>query len=202
VGHTSALSLVIIPIYVVSMGSVYRYERDNIAEYEEESGALYPNVTLRQAALRYAAGALVVVGAGSALPFVAENLSLAMHWNQSFVGNLFVAFATSLPETVVTFAAIRLGAVDMAVGNVLGSNLFNILIIAIDDLLFLPGSLYQATEPSHSVSGITAIIMTGVVSAGLMSRTRARIFGTIGWPSAALIALYLLNAYTLYRLAL
>jgi Ca2+/Na+ antiporter len=41
------------------------------------------------------------------------------------VGNLFLAISTSLPEVVVSLAAVRLGALDLAVGNVLGSNLFN-----------------------------------------------------------------------------
>lgn len=200
VGHVGLVALALIPVYVIAMGAVYRFERDAIAEFEEESAALYPDVTLQQAVLRYVAGAVVVVAAGSALPFVAERLSEAMHWRQSFVGNLFVAFATSLPETVVTIAAVRLGAVDMAVGNLLGSNLFNMVIVSIDDLFFVKGPLFASTSPTHAISGLSALVMTGAVIAGLMTRTHTRIVRTVGWPSLALLLLYWFNAYALYRL--
>ena len=59
----------------------------------------------------------------------------------SFVGTLLIAGATSLPELVVTVRAMRIGAVDMAIGNLLGSNLFDVLILAIDDIFFRKGPL-------------------------------------------------------------
>lgn len=69
---------------------------------------------------RFAPAGAVVAGAGLWLPFIATDLTNAMAWNRSFVGSLFVAMATSLPELAVTLAALRIGALDMAIGNLLG----------------------------------------------------------------------------------
>lgn len=57
------------------------------------------------------------------------------------MGTQFVAAATSLPELAVTIAAVRIGAVDMAVANLLGSNLFDMLVLAVDDFFYVPGPL-------------------------------------------------------------
>ncbi len=46
-----------------------------------------------------------------------------------------------MPELAVTLSALRMGALDMAIGNLLGSNLFNVVIIAVDDLFYRPGAL-------------------------------------------------------------
>ncbi|MCP4454719.1 MAG: sodium:calcium antiporter, partial [Planctomycetes bacterium] len=119
-------------------------------------------------------------------------------WNESFVGTLFVAFVTSLPEMVVTIAAVRIQALDMAVGNVLGSNLFNTVIIAVDDLFYLPGPLLADVEQSHIVSALIAILMTGVVVVSLFYRTR-RMRHVVSWSGLTLIALYILNAYAQYQ---
>ena len=64
-----------------------------------------------------------------------------MGWGQSFVGTLLVAAVTSAPEVAVTISALRIGAIDMAIANLLGSNLFDILILAIDDLFYTKGPL-------------------------------------------------------------
>jgi cation:H+ antiporter len=61
-----------------------------------------------------------------------------MEWRTSFVGTVFVACANSLPELVVTISALRIGAIDLAIANILGSNLFNTLVLAIEDLASCP----------------------------------------------------------------
>jgi Ca2+/Na+ antiporter len=126
------------------------------------------------------------------------QLATQMGWGHSFVGSMFIAFATSLPEVVVTVGCVRQGATDLAIGNVLGSNLFNILILAIDDVFYVAGPLYAAVQPVHIVTAITSIMMTGVAVVGLLYHPRSRLFGIIGWVSASLIALYLFSAFVLY----
>ena len=75
---------------------------------------------------------------------------------RSFVGSLFVAMATTLPELAVTLSALRLGALDMAIGNLLGSNLFNVAIVAIDDLFYRPGDLLAHVSPVHAITAASA----------------------------------------------
>lgn len=60
---------------------------------------------------------------------------------RSFVGTLFMALVTTMPEMAVTLSPLHLRALDMAIGNLLGSNLFNVFILAIDDLFYLRGPL-------------------------------------------------------------
>jgi cation:H+ antiporter len=109
-----------------------------------------------------------------------------------------VAFVTSLPELVVTVAALRLGAVDMAIGNLFGSNLFNIAILAVDDIFYLPGPLFEAVSATHAISAFSAVMMTGVAVVGLLYRPRTRVLKTVGWASIFLFSVYLINSYLLF----
>jgi cation:H+ antiporter len=78
----------------------------------------------------------VAVGAALWLPFAASALAGAMGWSESFVGTLPTAFATTLLELAVTVSSVRIGALDMAIGNPVGCNLFNLPILGINDLLY------------------------------------------------------------------
>jgi cation:H+ antiporter len=127
---------------------------------------------VRQVILRYALAAWVVVGMGVWLPFLGVQMADAMGWHKTFVGTLLIGFATSVPELVVTIAAVRLGALDLAIGNLLGSNLFDILIVAVDDLFFRHGPILSQVAPVHAVSAFSAMMMTGVAIVGLLYRPR------------------------------
>jgi len=196
--HFGTYSLIIIAIYIVAMRMVFRYEKSEQAAYTEERAERYPEITLRQAVHRYAMSAALVVIAGLALPFVAKNLATSMGWHLTFVGTLFVAAATSLPEAVVTVGALRIGALDMAVSNLLGSNLFNILILAIDDILYLDGPILSHVSPLHGLSALSAIMMCGVVIVGLIYRPRGRVLRFASWAGLMLLSIYIINSLILF----
>jgi len=198
IGHLGAYSVVIVLIYAVAMRTVFRYERAERTAYTEERAERYPHITLRQASWRYAGAAAVVVAAGTWLPFVGKALAEAMGWHQTFVGTLFVAAATSLPEAVVTIAALRIGALDMAVSNLLGSNLFNGLLVALDDALYLKGPILANVSPLHGLSALSAIMMTGVVIIGLLFRPRGQLLRIMSWASLMIFSIYILNSLLLY----
>jgi cation:H+ antiporter len=198
IGHVGVYTPMITVLYGIAMFTVFRYERRRMAEFSEEVAERYPNVTLRQAVLRYAVAALVVIGAGTWLPFVGEQLAEVMGWHKTFVGTMFVAFATSVPEMVVTITALRIGALDMAIGNLFGSNLFDIAIVAVDDVFYLKGPILSYVSPLHAVSAVSAIMMNGVAITGLLYRPKTRLFQSVGWASLLLLSLYLLNSYVLF----
>ncbi len=197
--HVGWVTPLLILFYLIAMRTVFRYEksRDNVSSPREPDA--YARLSLAQLALRYGGAALVVIAAGIWLPYVSADIAELMHWHQSFTGTLFTAFSTSLPELVVTLAALRLGAIDLAVGNILGSNLFNILILALDDIFYLPGSLYGAVSPAHLISAIMALIMTGAVIVGLYVRPRFKVLGIAGWTSFFLFILYGMNSLMLFH---
>lgn len=200
-GHVGVYTPIIIVLYAVAIRTVFRYEREHLSTSTEDATERYPDLALKQAFLRYAGAASVVVAAALWLPFVGKTIALEMGWHQSFVGTLFVAFATSVPELAVTIGALRIGAIDMAIGNVLGSNLFDILILAVDDILYRPGPLLSFASPSHAVTALSAMMMTGVAIIGLLYRPKTRVFKTVGWVSLFLFSLYLLNTYVIYLYA-
>jgi cation:H+ antiporter len=198
IGHIGLTTPVMIALYAIAMRSVFEYERVNLEHMSEEVTRHYPHVTLRMAVRRYVVAAIGIMVVGIALPYVASELAEAMGWNRTFVGTLLVAGVTSLPELVVTIAAFRFGAVNMAIAGLLGSNLFDILILAIEDILYVPGPLLAAISPTHTITALSATIMTGTAIIGLQYRPKSRLMGTVGWVSLALFTIYLLNTYVLY----
>lgn len=198
IGHVGIYTPVILLLYLLAMRTVFRYEREHRAEFAEDVVEHYHEITLRRAVLRYAAAAAVIVSAGAWLPFVATALAEVMGWQASFVGTIFVAAVTSLPELVVTLSAFRLGALDMAIANLFGSNLFDMAIIAVDDILFVKGPILSYVSPVHAVSAMSAVIMTGIAIIGLLYRPQVRLFKAVGWISLSLFVVYLLNSYALY----
>jgi cation:H+ antiporter len=194
--HISVYTPFIIVLYLVAMRAAFVYDRrTKSAQQMIKNGS---TVTLAAALTRYAAAAAVVAGAGSWLPFIGQDIADAMGWRTAFVGTLFIAGATSLPELVVTISALRLGAVDMAIGNLLGSNLFDVLILAADDIAYTKGPLLASVSPAHAVTAFGAVIMSGIFIVALLYRPEIRFRGTIGWVSLSLLVVYLLSSYAVY----
>jgi cation:H+ antiporter len=194
--HMSGYTPFIIVLYLVAMRAAFVYERR--APHPPQILKPETGITLRVALLRYFAAALVVVAAGTWLPFIGTDLATVMGWKTSFVGTLLIAFTTSVPELVVTVSALRLGAVDMAIGNLLGSNLFDILILAADDIAFQKGPLLSSVSPVHAITAFAAVIMSGIFIVAMLFKPETRLRGTIGWVSLSLLVVYLFAAYAVY----
>lgn len=195
--HIGWYSPIILLIYVLAMRAVFHYEQLQQSPMADVAPH-YRQITLRQAVIAYLLAGAVVVAAGIALPFVGKDIAGAMGWEEGFVGTLFVAVVTTLPEAAVTIAALRLGALDMALGNLFGSNLFNLAILAVDDLFYLPGPLLADVTPAHAVTAFSAMMMCGIAIVGLFYRPRHRLYDTVGWTSLFLVAVFVLNTLALY----
>jgi cation:H+ antiporter len=150
-------------------------------------------IDLPRALRRFGFAAAVVVAAGCWLPFVGSDLAEVMGWNRVFVGTAFIAAVTSMPELAIKVFVLRMGSVDMAIGNLLGSNLFNIAIVAIDDLVYTQGPLLANVAPVHAATAFSAVIMPGLAIIGLLYRPRGLVLRSIGWVSIGLAVLYLFN---------
>lgn len=198
IGHIGLYTPVIFVGYLLAMRIVLQYELREARARVAEKDLRYPQVSLRQAIVGYLVAAAAVVAAGGWLPFVGADLARTMGWNNSFVGTLFVAFSTSLPEMAVALSALRLGALDLAIGNLLGSNLFDMVIIVIDDLAYTAGPIFAATSRAHAGTAISAMVMTGAVIASLFYRPAERTFRVFGWTGLFLLVIYSLNSYVLF----
>ncbi|WP_332814480.1 sodium:calcium antiporter [Ramlibacter sp.] len=195
--HVGVYSPLLLAFYLFALRSVFKIE-----QVQRISAGTVPagNGALRAEWLRFAASAAVVLVAGSWLPGLAGDIAEATGVSRSFAGTVLMALVTTLPEMAVTFSSLRLGALDMAIGNLLGSNLFNVTILAVDDLFYLPGPLLAHAAPAHAASAATALAMTGLVIVGLVLRPHGRVLRIASWISIGLVAAYGINSTVLYLL--
>jgi cation:H+ antiporter len=204
-GHVGISTPIIFVVYIMAVRSVYVRETngesqaaaEEEAEVEAEAGAVakvaaFPAMTVYG---RFGLAAIVVVGTGLWLPFVGERMAGVFGMQETFVGTFFIAFATSVPELVVAIAAVRIGAPNMAVSNLLGSNLFNILIFVPEDLLYTAGPILASASPVHAISALSAMMMTGIAMVALLSHTYGR---RLGGVSGLLLSIYLINSALVY----
>ncbi len=191
-------SIIISLLYLGGVWWIFRSERDIQAQLAEAIPLQYAGLPLKTVYRRFALAAAAVIGAGIWLAFIGDELAVTYSWHASFVGTLFLAISTSLPELVVTIAALRLGAIDMAVANILGSNMFNIAIIAPVDLAYRQGALLSLVSSAHLITTAVAIIMSLIVILGLRLHRKRQVL-TISWYTPVLIGLYIFGAYALFR---
>jgi cation:H+ antiporter len=130
-----------------------------------------------------AAGGWVVANAGLSI-VAGSGLS------EGVVGTLLTATATSLPEAVIAVAAVRRGALTLAVGDIIGGNTFDVLFLAFSDLMYRGGSLYHAVTTTQSFWLTLSLVMSAVVLLGLMRREEHGI-GNIGFESFLVLVFYL-----------
>jgi cation:H+ antiporter len=189
----SSFTFILFGIYLIAVWGIFKYEH---AALIEAPLAETPHVASRSADLKKAIGgytlhALIVIGVAVFLPYFGEHIASHTGLGNSFFGTLFIAAATSLPELVVSLAALRMGSLDIAVGNLLGSNVFNMFILGIDDVFYREGSLFKDISPSHLLSVFITIIMTAVVGLGLLFKPKKKQVWHFSIDTFIIILLYL-----------
>ncbi|MBI5025978.1 MAG: sodium:calcium antiporter [Nitrospirae bacterium] len=191
----------IILIYFLAMRTVFYFEKKKVAEFigEMAEALKYEKITKAQAYRGYAINAIFVIAAATWLPAIGSEIANQTGLGGTFVGNIFIALATSMPEVVVSLTSLKIGATDMAIGNLFGSNIFNIFILAIDDLLYFKGPLLSSVSGDHVISAMSAIIMTAVAMVGLTYRSSKKALKMISWDALAIAIIYMLNVIFLYK---
>jgi cation:H+ antiporter len=196
-------SVVLLFIYLGGSRLVYLDQR--LAARTETPGPdqavlipAHPTMRLSHAIVGFGISSLVILIAAPYLSQAANQIAHLSGLSQSFVGTTLVAVSTSLPELVASIAALRMGAYDLAIGNVFGSNSFNMAMLAILDL-FQSGSLLSVVAQIHVLTGVAVILITAVAIAGQLYRSESRI--RILEPDALLVLLLSLVAmWLVYRL--
>lgn len=200
-GWVGIYSLVFIAVYLIAMRSVFSYEKKRIAELIEvvAEEMRYEKISKARAYQLYGLHAVLTIGAAVYLPGLGERIAQVTGLGQTFVGNIFIALSTSLPELVVSIATLKIGAIDMAFGNIFGSNLFNIAILAVDDFFYTNGPILAHVSANHLVSSSAAIAMTAVAAIGLTYRASKK-WLFFAWDSVAILAIYLFALSILYMM--
>lgn len=143
--------------------------------------------------LGFAVLALVIGAAGYAIAKTGAALATRTGLGESVVGTFFTSISTSLPELVTAIAAVRRGALMLAVGDILGGNCFDVLLVAASDVAFRGGAIYAAVGSRELFVMALSIVLAGVLLLGLLRREKHGI-ANIGFESMLVIVLYGLGA--------
>lgn len=142
--------------------------------------------SLRGLFARFAGLTAVVTVSGYVVARAGISLVENTQLGGTLVGTFFTSISSSMPELVTTVAAVRVGALTLAVGGIVGGNAFDILFVALADVAFREGSLYEAAVQADAFVVGWALLLTGIIGAGLVRRERRG----IGFEGFAILATY------------
>ncbi|MBX7240867.1 MAG: sodium:calcium antiporter [Bacteroidia bacterium] len=185
-------------VYLIAMRTIFNYQKNNVV-INAGSEEVETNLSLKQVVIRYAFFASIIIVTALALPYFAGHIAEDTGLGKSFVGTLFLAISTSLPEIAVSLAAIRMGSTDMAVGNLLGSNLFNVAILFLDDIFYTKGLLLKDASEVNLLSVFFVAMMTGVAIIGFIFPSKEKKI-LMSWDTFTIFGLYVVNMVLLFFL--
>jgi cation:H+ antiporter len=199
----SFMSLGIIIVYVFGARLLARFQSKRVVEVLEQEAEQrhYDQISCRRTYATFAVAGLVVVLAGVWLGSIADRIAAETGLGRSFVGAFFLGISTSLPEIAASLAAVRMGAIDLAIGNVLGSNLFNITLLAVYDVFDGPKNLWASMSDANALALAIAIMMTAVAIISLIYRASPKTPWRMNWDGVALIFMYGVSLLLIYALS-
>ena len=196
IGWVGVDSLVLIGLY---FGGIWLIQRENRSPVEpvpvSEPAADFPSLRRGVIGFLIAAGVLMAV-----VPLLVDSsteIAAITGLGTGFVGTALLSLVTSLPELLAALAAVRMNAFDMAVGNLLGSSVFNMLALGVSDFFYLDGRFLGAIDENFALVGLLALLLTNMALVGNLARVERKIL-FIEIDSIATIVVYLLGMYLLY----
>lgn len=196
-------------IYVFGMRVVFRQEdvkrrqraQQLLAEAVADDAQVQASARrdgLRRAAVGFVAATMILIIAAPLLAKSAKEIADQSGVSTTFLGTSLVAVVTTLPELVTSLAAVRLGAFDLAVGNLFGSNAFNMAAFLFADLAYHGGPLFGAIATTHALTALWGIVMMNIGLMGIVYRVEKR-YWLIEPDSLVMILGYLLGLLLLFR---
>jgi cation:H+ antiporter len=190
-GPTSLGGLVLIAAYFAGMRAVYKAGRTEMQVGDIPS----PKGSARRAWIGFGISVLVVIIAGRFLASSADSIAEISGISKSFVGVLLVSIVTTLPEASVTIAATLRKSYGIVIGNVYGSNAFNVSIVFFADLFHNEAPLLRSMGTTHYAAASAAL---GLMFMGYIilrsCQSRAMVWGRVLTPAIPIVyvgALYL-----------
>jgi cation:H+ antiporter len=162
---------------------------------EAEVGKGIPK--LRRAVIGFTVTATALVLVTPWLVRSSTRIATVTGLGDGFVGVVMVAVVTSLPELVAMISAVRFGAYDIAVGNLFGSNVFNMFALALADVFYTEGIFLSAIDPTFALAGLLALLLTTLGLIGNLAQVERRI-GIVEIDALLLIVCYFVGLGLLY----
>jgi cation:H+ antiporter len=199
IGWVGVDSLVVMLVYIGGVRLIQTQGGRTGAAIEPAAAAAVPShvMSLRRALLGFGAATAVLLLVVPFLVSSSTDIARITGLSTGFVGTVLVASVTSLPELVSALAAIRLGAFDMAVGNLFGSNIFNMFALALVDVFYTQGRFLGAIDPAFALAGLLGLLLTSLGLIGNLARLERR-FVFVELDALLLIIVYLAGLYFLY----
>ena len=198
IGWVGTDSLVIILIY---FGGVWLIQRESNgpstapAPTAIEPGPEFPS--LLKGAVGFAVSAAVLVSVVPTLVDASSEIAVITDLGTGFVGTALLSLVTSLPELLAAVAAVRMGAYDMAVGNLFGSSVFNMLGVGVADFFYTDGRFLAAIDPNFALVALLGMLLTNMALLGNLARVERK-FLFLELDTLAIIVVYLLGMYLLF----
>lgn len=190
-------SIVLVVVYAYGVGATARLRAKPMWRpvETEETRADEPgdgdtsDSPVRWLVLRFLVLMVLLGSAGWVISQVGGQLVDRLALSASLVGALITAVITSLPELVTTIAAVRRGALQLAVGGIIGGNTFDTLFLSLSDVGYRSGSIYHAVGSQDLFWLATGMLMTAILLLGLVYREKKGP-GSIGRESLILLCVY------------
>lgn len=201
VGWVGVDSLVLMGVYV--LGTRLMFGGGGADSQPAEPDAIPDGLpSLRYASIGFALATVALIALTPALVSSSVDIAEITGLGTGFVGVALVAIVTSLPEVITTISAARIGAYDLAVGNLFGSNVFNIFALALTDLFYTEGRFLAAVSSTMTIAGTLGLIMITLALLGTLARNLAwghtrRLI--VELDALAIMILYLLGMLLLYN---
>ena len=201
IGWVGLDTIVIALIYFAGSRLLFKYEKKNIPALEVSAGeGRTKSSATGPAFASYLLAAGLIIVSGVLITDAADRIALETGLGRTFVGSLLLAVSTSLPEAVTVISAVRLGVLDMAVANIFGANLMNMLILFWADLFYRPAPILSVVSGINSFSAIIVIMLTMVIIFGLVYRSQRELI-RIGYDSLIVVIGYLSAIYMIFKLS-
>ncbi len=147
--------------------------------------------------VKFGISAAAIIGGGIWLSYIGEEIARETGWGASFIGSLFLAVTTSLPELTVALAAVRMKAVDLALADILGANTLDLTYIAVNDLIY-DGQFFSALSRGGIVILGLLVVMNLVIISAIKFPREKKLFVRFSWYSPLIVLLYIFGAYVLF----
>lgn len=198
IGWVGVDSLILIFVY---LGGVRLLQGNNPSPPPDATDLDAKLPPLWKALLGFGAATAILAATAPILVSSSARIAEITGLGAGFVGILLVGMVTSLPEMVTTIAAARMGAYDLAVGNLFGSNLFNMFALGLTDVFLTSGRFLGAIDPKFAVAGMLGLIMTSLGLLGNLARLERRLL-FIELDALLLILVYGGGMWILYTLGI
>ena len=142
--HINIITFIIIALYIWAIKSM---SADNGVGAAEEESYKGKELSIKSIVIRFVLVSIGIISLSILITYITDEISARLHLGAGLAGALFLGIATSLPELSSTIALFRIKNYNIAVGNIVGSNLFNFIIIALVDIVYWKGSVYDYSDP-------------------------------------------------------